>query len=211
MSHFLARMVQRVRGTAPRVEPVIAPRFAPAPIVEIASEAEIPAPERRHWQPRVEEQSSPRAVVQQEAPAKKGEPKISWESEKSLLSQQPARLLVPAKVAAVDSRAFVRPSQLDDRPVPAIRNGDVSRNSSPTSRSKRPRSGTPLTTTFRSLERGLLTPNESPEEPRIVRVTIGRIDVRATPSLAPARKSPTRSEPKLTLEAYLKSRKEGAR
>ncbi len=28
MSHFLARLVERARGTAPRVEPVVAPRFA---------------------------------------------------------------------------------------------------------------------------------------------------------------------------------------
>jgi hypothetical protein len=56
-----------------------------------------------------------------------------------------------------------------------------------------------------------LTPNEWPEQPPIVRVTIGRIDVRATPPAVPSRKSSTRSEPKLTLDAYLKSRREGTR
>jgi hypothetical protein len=56
-----------------------------------------------------------------------------------------------------------------------------------------------------------LTPNESPGQPPIVRITIGRIDVRATPPAAPSRKSSTRSEPKLTLDAYLKSRREGTR
>ena len=76
MSHFLARLVERARGTAARVEPIVAPRFAPTPIVEIASEVEAPRPERGDQQPTVEEKSSPRAVVQQEAPAEKAEPKI---------------------------------------------------------------------------------------------------------------------------------------
>jgi hypothetical protein len=38
MTHFLARLVERARGTAPRVEPILVPRFAPAPVVEISSE-----------------------------------------------------------------------------------------------------------------------------------------------------------------------------
>src|SRR4029077_649349 len=76
MKHFLARLVERARGTAPRVEPVVAPRFAPTPIVEIASEVEAPPPERSDQQPTAEEKSSPRAVVQQEALAEKAEPKI---------------------------------------------------------------------------------------------------------------------------------------
>ena len=42
MSHFLARLVERARGTAARVEPIVAPRFAPTAIVEIASEVEAP-------------------------------------------------------------------------------------------------------------------------------------------------------------------------
>ena len=44
MSHFLARLVERARGTAARVEPIVAPRFAPTAIVEIASEVETPPP-----------------------------------------------------------------------------------------------------------------------------------------------------------------------
>ena len=211
MSHFLARLVERARGTVPRVEPVVTPWFAPTPIVEIASELETPPPERRDQQPTVEENSSPRAVVQQEAPAKKAEPKVPRESEKPSLSQQPEKLLVPMETRAVDSTAFVRPSPSDDRPVPAVKNGIVRRNSFTASRSKRPQPATSVATTFRSFERDLLAPNESPEQPPIVRVTIGRIDVRATPPAAPSRKSSTRSEPKLTLDAYLKSRREGTR
>ena len=211
MSHFLVRLVERSRGTAPRVEPVVAPRFAPTPIVEIASEIETPRPERGDQQPTVEEKTSPRAVAQQEAPAGKAEPQIFQESQKSLPPKQPEKLLVPMEKIAVDSTAFVRPSPFADRPVQVIKNGMVRRNSFTALQSKRPRSATPLATRSGSFERDLLTPNEWPEQPPIVRVTIGRIDVRATPPAVPSRKSSARSEPKLTLDAYLNSRKEGTR
>jgi len=211
MSHFLARLVERARGTAPRVEPAVAPRFAPTPIVEIASEVETGRQEPNHQQLTVEESSSPLAVVNQEAPPEKAESKISRESEKRSLPQQPEELLVPMEKSAVDSALFVRPSPSTDRLVAAVKNGMVRRDPFTASRSKRPRPATPLTTRSQSFDRDLLTPNESSEQPPIVRVTIGRIDVRATPQAVPSRKSPTRSEPKLTLDAYLKSRREGAR
>ena len=43
MTHFLARLVERARGTAPHVEPLIAPRFASDPPMEITTEVEWPA------------------------------------------------------------------------------------------------------------------------------------------------------------------------
>jgi hypothetical protein len=211
MSHFLARLVERARGTAPRVEPVVAPRFAPTPIVEIASEVETPPAERSDQRPTVEERSSLHAVVQHEAPTEKAEAKVLRESETPSLPQQREKLLVPVEMSAVDAPVFIRPSPSTDRPVPAVKNGMVRRNSFAASRSKRRLPATPVTTTSRNLERDLSTPNESSEQPPIVRVTIGRIDVRATPPAAPLRKSSTHSGPKLTLDAYLKSRREGTR
>ena len=211
MSHFLARLVERARGTAARVEPLVAPRFAPTTIVEIASEIETPRQERGDQQPTVEEKSSPRAVPHQEAPAAKGEAKILRESEKPSLPQQPEKLLVPMEKSVVNPTAIVRPSLSGDSPVPAMKNGMVRRNSFKPLRSKRPQPPTPLTTTSWNFERDLLRPNESSEQPPIVRVTIGRIDVRATLPATPSRKSSARSEPKLTLDAYLKSRREGTR
>jgi hypothetical protein len=211
MSHFLARLVERARGTAARVEPIVAPRFAPTAIVEIASEVEAPPPERADQRPTVEEKSSPRAVPHHEASAAKGEAKILRGSEKPSLPQQPEKLLVPMEKSVVNSTAIVRPSLSGDSPVPEMKNGMVRRNSFKPLRSKRPQPPTPLTTTSRNLERDLLRPNESSEQPPIVRVTIGRIDVRATLPATPSRKSSARSEPKLTLDAYLKSRREGTR
>ena len=211
MSHFLARLVERARGTAARVEPVITPRFAPTPIVEIASEMEAPSPQRRDQQPKVERASSPRAIIQEEAPGEKTAQQIVRELKASSVPPQREKLLVPMEESVVKSLAVVRPSPPDDRHVPLVKNGMVKRNSFATSRSKRSGRAIPLTTTSRDLGRDLFRPNESTERPPIVRVTIGRIDVRATPPAVPLGKSSTRSEPKLTLDAYLKSRREGMR
>jgi len=218
MSHFLARLVERARGTGARVEPLVTPWFAPTPIVEIASEVETPSPERSDQQRTVKEKSSRREVVSQRLSSEKADAQTGRELEKSPLppeivasEPEPEKLLVPMETSVVDSTAFVRPSPAADRPVPAVKNGIVRRNSVTAWRSKRLRPATPLKATSRNLEHDLLRPNESPEQAPIVRVTIGRIDVRATPPAGPSRKSPTRSEPKLTLDAYLKSRKEGRR
>jgi hypothetical protein len=212
MSHFLARLVERARGTAARVEPLGTPRFAPTPIVEIASEVETPPPEWRDQQPKVKEVSSPRAVVQQEDPAKKAEPKIPRAPDKSPLPPEiVATDSEPETLVAPESTAVVRRPQARDRPAPLVKNGAVKKESVAPPPAKRPLPVTPFTTRSRIFERDLLTPNESSEQPPIVRVTIGRIDVRATPPAAPSRKSSTRSEPKLTLDAYLKSRREGTR
>jgi hypothetical protein len=218
MSHFLARLVERARGRAARIEPLVTPRFATTPIVEIASEVEASPPERRDQQPTVEEISSRRAVVQPEAPSKKAEPKTLWESDESPLppeivapDPEPKKVLVPPKMVAAESTVVVGRPQARDRPALLVKNGAVKKQSVAPPPAKRLRSATPVTTTLRNIEHDLLTPNESAEQPPIVRITIGRIDVRATPPAALSRKSPAHSEPKLTLDAYLKSRREGTR
>ena len=201
MSHFLARLVERARGTAPCVEPVVAPRFTAAPIFEVASEVET-LPPGREQQP---------GIANQALSAEKPDPKRVSEPERLPLLRDYAnddhkteKLLVPIP----EHPTVVRPSQAANRALPLGKNG---RRFLARSAAKRPRSAAPVSTTLQHLENGLVRPNESSEEPPIIRVTIGRIDVRATPPGAPSRKSPTRSEPKLTLDAYLKSRKEGIR
>jgi hypothetical protein len=52
--------------------------------------------------------------------------------------------------------------------------------------------------------------HESDRAP-VVRITIGCIDVRAGPAPAASQRRPASEKPALTLDAYLKSRKEGAR
>jgi hypothetical protein len=56
-----------------------------------------------------------------------------------------------------------------------------------------------------------IQPNDSHTEPPVVRVTIGRIEVRAeTPASSP-RKTSAPARPTLSLDTYLKERKEGRR
>src|SRR5262245_49535512 len=189
MSHFLARLVERARGTAARVEPMIVPRFAPSPVAEIAAEVETPRPEASEQPATLEEKLLPHPAVQAQAVIEKTEPKVFLEPKKSSLPQRQEKLLVPVEKSAVESTIFVRPSRSSEPPVPAVRN-EVSRRSSFTAqRAKRPRPNPLHTTKIQNIERTLLRPNESSDEPPpIVRVTIGRIDVRATPPPVPSRK-----------------------
>ncbi len=224
MTHFLGRLVERARGTAPRVEPIIAPRFAPAPApAEIATENEAVPPA-----------GLPRAM---EPPAARREtgPPGAIESPHSILVRQEKTPAEVPKEELIESAAPPEPEALlvplsrpnDDRSQPPARtrkSGSPRRDSprrvqsaeaEPFVRRANPQ---PRSTIARPPHRAavsasaLTSPNEKSAGPPIVRVTIGRIEVRAAPAPAtPARKPPTRSAPKLTLDAYLKSRKEGAR
>lgn len=207
MTHFLARLVERARGTAPRIEPIIAPRFAPAAVVKIASETEAAPPSRR-------EVRSPGAIES---------PNLTFVSEERIELARPEgelteRSIEPVReeplvpeIPATPTPLIVRPANMESQPMPVLRNGAVPGASAPRSKIARPRSATPATTPART-RRSTELPNESRTEPPIVRVTIGRIEVRAAPlPVAPPPKAAPNSGPKLTLDAYLKSRKEGAR
>ncbi len=198
MTHFLARLIERARGSAPQVEPLIAPRFAPAPVTEIATEVEAPA----------------HPVVRQEIASRRGE-EIPPEEK---IAPGPEQLLVPQEtVEARPSPAIVRRIGPEEIAPPAKGHGAGS--------TMRPGSLRPATrnavaggvdpgtpSAVRAPHRAPTRSNESHIEPPIVRVTIGRIDVRAAPpSAPPARKSSPRSQPKLTLDRYLQSRKEECR
>jgi hypothetical protein len=45
--------------------------------------------------------------------------------------------------------------------------------------------------------------------PAAINVTIGRIEIRATPAMSPPRRSAARAGPQLSLEDYLRSRNGG--
>ena len=101
--------------------------------------------------------------------------------------------------------------ETEGRPVSIPRNGTVQAAGSLRSKVARPRSANPAPTA-RGVERAVASPNDPRPEAPIVRVTIGRIEVRALAGADYAeRKTAPRSAPKLTLDAYLKARKEGAR
>lgn len=218
MSHFLARLVERARGTAARVEPLVTPRFAPTPIVEIASEVEAPATRRSpETQTAIEKKSTGRTIVRQE---------ISSTSTDKVTAPEPETLLVPQKILAPDQPKpiVMQIGSEEFAALPRVNNA-TPKQPTPEQRATPPGPTPPATTRAlvagradpgrpsaqRARKRVAFQPNEWTEQPPIVRVTIGRIDVRATPPAAPSRKSSARSEPKLTLDAYLKSRREGRR
>ncbi len=220
MTHFLARLVERARGTAPRVEPIVAPRFAPAPTTEVATEFEAPASVA----------SRPDEMAQRNKPAadklvrQENKPHRAEESRHGgRAAPEPENLLVPKAILVAPSQtSVVRRLDPEDVIFPPRSNGARPKQSAAQATPTRPGSPPPATTGRREvvaggvdpghIERLRISPNEPANERPIVRVTIGRIDVRAAPApSAPARKPAPRSEPKLTLDAYLKSRQEGAR
>ena len=212
MTHFLARLVERARGTALQIEPIIAPRFAPAPAVEMTTEVEAPPLVRRKAREETtHETDQPR--IRSGGPATK---EIGRELSEKMAEPAPQRLLVPLEQSndeveqlpngTRESRSLRRdllPHVQFDAPQPVVRRRNHERRSAFPPSSIRPAITTnPVT----------LPKEPARNEPPIVRVTIGRIEVHAGPAPAASPRKPvSASGPKLTLDAYLKSRKEGAR
>jgi len=210
MSHFLARLVERTRGTGPRVEPIVAPRFAPTPVVEIASGREATPPVRRTARPPEAIESPDPEVVRQE---KSETPGRENESAEKSIERLQETLLVPLETVSQEAPPVVRRTEIEGEPVSIPRNGSLKGTASAPPAVARPRSAIrPAMARTPGIERTAELPNEPRPEAPIVRVTIGRIEVRAVPApAAPPRKPSRVSGPKLTLDAYLKSRKEGTR
>jgi hypothetical protein len=228
MTHFLGRLVERARGTAPLVEPIIAPRFASAPLAEIATEHEAAPPVRESAGETKVANGIGGTVVRQKEPVR--ERSRRREERPAAIETQRREKMVEETVEAAPLTLLVsvqRPNDGEIAPPSAWTRGSESlrRNVLPSSPSAaapptvRRASHQPRSTIARSSDRRVVSanslpfPNESDvSEPPIVRVTIGRIEVHAaSPPSAPPRKPAPRSEPKLTLDAYLKARKEGAR
>jgi hypothetical protein len=224
MTHFLGRLVERARGTAARAEPIVAPRFAPPPITEIASEVEA-SPRGSEIASEVEVSPLARPETRgPETPVKTSEPFVRREKTPA---GTPKAELIESAVPAVPETLLVTSHRPDNEvaqpPADTRENGRLRRDVLPPVQliPRVVRQGNPnhqRRAPFRSSVRPDLSGDSSAEgkEPvndrPIVRVTIGRIEVRAEPAPAtPPRKTAPHSVPKLTLDAYLKSRKEGAR
>ena len=212
MSHFLSRLIERARGTAPRVEPVIAPRFAPAPIAEIATETEAAAPARR-------QAGKKGTTIPMQGSAGTKDESATRETGNGLVEKAteaaPQTLLVPPPEPADEmapGATWTRESESlrrDELPLvqsaaapPVVRRANPPARLAPIRPPHRPAVAA----------NSLSLPSEQAQERPIVRVTIGRIEVRATPAAAPtSRKTVAPSPPLLTLDAYLKAKKEGRR
>ncbi len=209
MSHYLARLVERTRGTAARVEPIVAPRYAPSPPEQTVAEAApsrnppgtSPASPRSGPNPRRTMPATPAAkapprppLVEKQAVSQRAEPPDAG------LAVVRETLLVPMRPEQAREEIVVRPKELREAP-PKF----PTRKPPPAARPAKAAALPPIALAPRQ-------PNEPATEQPIVRVTIGRIEVRATPSpAAPPRRPPARSEPSLTLDGYLKERAEGRR
>ncbi len=227
MSHLLARLVERTRGTLPRVEPIIAPRFAPAPINEIATEVEAPAAVRsRATQAALPNETPARPSVRQGIEPPRGEESRREE----VAAPRPEQFLVPQQThPSYSSPSVVRRASPEEIGAPPRPNEASPEQSVAEAAATRPGSAPPATTQpSRILVAGGvdpghpsampgtrraagIQPNESQNEPPIVRVTIGRIEVRAETPAPPPRKTPSPPRPTLSLDTYLKERKEGRR
>jgi len=225
MTHFLARLVERARGTAERVEPLIVSRFTSSDlsgsntVSEITTEVEAPAAatpaseskpaaaspssELKPVPPRAKQALvqniplSPRAETPHTA-----EGKVEIVREPLLVQQRPKdpQPLV-VRQTQIERQVLEYPS------VPAV----LEEQSAPP-KTRRPKSPTPAQPSPRRDHVAFSFAPEPREQAPVVRVTIGRIDVRAAPTPAPPPRKPARQAgPTLTLDAYLNERKEGRR
>jgi hypothetical protein len=227
MSPFLSRLVARTRGTAPVVEPLIQPQYAPRP----ARVAESLGTASGGGAPPPPAADSPRStVVELIAPLERDAARPSpqrreSEREAHVSSEQPrVATRVPHLPEQETHRSANEPLLVQQGvskalpihkppPIPSQQNAAIPERSG--------RRGAPPSA-VREAARALLNPappstEQSPApEPEgatapIVRVTIGRIEVRAISSPPPPVRSRPVAKPALTLEAYLDSRKNGAR
>ena len=279
MKHFLARLADRARGIAPRVEPIIASHFAPVDSLrtelptEIISEIETPdanpsvekklIPQRAETPPVEDEppsrsrganppaarkppQRAEQGSAENEAPSRSADAKIEPVAEPLLVRRvhkQTQSLLAETanperqtreqrrETTAIEKQVAKPKSHLGDlkgsaaRPLqqahellpypaevrdqPPIGHSKVasSENYAAKPQTRRARREPLRPVVHPNSVTG--TPDEPRNEPPIVRITIGRIEVRAAPApVSPSHKRPPPA-PKLSLGDYLKQRNGG--
>jgi hypothetical protein len=205
MKHFLTRLVERARGTAPLVEPIIAPRFAPAPAAEAAPEPEAVSKLNGDKMPAQPDNPSlpPLATREGEPAPPRGD------AAEAPIEVVQETLLVPPGIPDAPAPFVIRQTKLVEHDAAPARSSAI--------KSVRAYSrAQPLPPLWpqpvKARQPPPISSNDDSAEPPIVKVTIGRIEVRTAPApAAPSRKTAPSSGLKLTLDAYLKSRKEGAR
>jgi hypothetical protein len=225
MTHFLARLAERARGTAPRVEPLIVPHFAPSDlsgshtVSEITTEIEAPAAAT----PASESKPAAATPLSQSKPVPRRArqalventpqtpPAETLDAEERRIEIVPEPLLIP-QLPKHSQPLVVRQTQIE-RQVLEHPSGRVVLGREPAKpKTRRTKSQTPAQRPLPREHVAFSFAAEPRDQAPIVRVTIGRIDVRAAPPPAPPpRKAVQPAPPALTLDAYLKERKEGRR
>lgn len=207
MTGFLTRLVERARGSAPRVEPLIASRFA---FAGPAREPAEPETAQGHETRGLEVPSAHEIAVPTERFLHADRATETGVAMASEIERNSASLLMPLRKADIASQArgfrgddpeMSLPREHDQRPL-----ADVARAYDAvewTRPSTAPRDD--------NSQRRPATSQDGAAP--IVRVTIGRIEVRAAapPTTTPTSRRAKEKSPALTLDAYLRSRKEGRR
>lgn len=201
MTNFLTRLVDRARGVAPRVEPIVAPRFAPAAVETI--EVEQP----RRAMPASARPAPPSRTVIKD----RSRPTERVEKQDTKIEIVPEFLLVP-EIHEREKQVIIERSQVERETAAPAHVGKTSRVVPAKPPTRRAHRGTPPLRALMQEDRTVRFSDEPRHEAPIVRVSIGRIEVRAAPAPAPPpRKAVRAAPPALSLDAYLQSRKDGGR
>ena len=219
MNGFLARLVERARGTAPRVEPLVASRFSSAGVASddtrfeseaaaTAGEYSARAPHDDAHSPTLPKHTAALTGLANHAASRIPEslkPTAS-SGEKDAATRPTESLLLPLR----RGRESLMPS--GDLPSDPEESSILTPKSDSPPRVRQRRGEG-----FASQSRPEINGHPSTErsdrgQAPVVRVTIGRIEVRATPAtVAQPRRAKEKGEPALTLEAYLRARKQEGR
>jgi hypothetical protein len=225
MTHFLARLAERARGAAPRVEPLIVSQFAPwdlssgDTVSEITTEIEAPAAVTPPRELKPAAATSPREskpvprragrAASENAAQSLAAQTTSAEEEKIEIVPEP--LLIP-QLPKHSQPLVVRQTQIERQVLEHPSGPAVLEKQPAKPKTRRQKSQTPAQQPLSRERVAFSLAPEPRDQAPIVRVTIGRIDVRAAPTPAPPpRKAAQPVPPVLTLDAYLKERKEGRR
>jgi hypothetical protein len=216
MADFLTRLIERSRGVAPsgqRVEPLIAPLYAAGPMTaQIAEEDSIIESDLQYQvlTPRTGEASQWHAQKPSpQDPESNGHltPEITpvrtlTDESQSAESRQTVSIhpLPPPTPNATLPQALL----VNARPVLTANDADQSRRANIQPLMIRPH----VSRTDEASSRANEAANEASGETAapVIRVTIGRIDVRAVSAPAPPARRQAPSAPKLSLDEYLRSR-----
>ncbi|HEY7126517.1 MAG TPA: hypothetical protein VH540_21445 [Ktedonobacterales bacterium] len=221
MADFFARLAQRALGQAPGVQPLIAPVFAPGPTLQgtrqeeatwsdVKTEAPGDHPRQSLSAQTLSRRASGRAPANSQAPVPGRLPSRSPAAQDEPQTEQHlARASLT--ISAPGEQAQSREHQSLEEPPPL--------HAAPPYAAGAPLLIRPQVSLYRQ-EHQQLEPlertNNTAEVPTTsptIRVTIGRIDVRAMlpPQNQPPRAAPARSGPALSLDEYLKRRERGER
>jgi hypothetical protein len=203
MTHFLASLVDRARGTASRVEPVIPSRFTSAGLPEMETEIEPLGMPHEQLTPARKDSPEPHAKAEGGIEEETRPTETNGVRDPNI---ETAQLLVAERFRPTPD-ADSRPSLEHSHGTPGEPHAATSRSR----RADRKTSRASLAPTLQPTPRGPHVSDDHEKEAPVVRVTIGRIEVRAAPAPTPSPRKPARNAgPVLTLDAYLKSRKDGA-